>query len=392
MVAIGIYPYKIGIYILTLQRKMISHGKSFFNFKPFPPSTPFALSLKMPGWLKYYKHDHNATNHPVRCEDRREMKNGKLHSTNGHPAVVEYDREYFSEGEDEGYGYTISNDKLREWYFEGKLHREQSSRAGEDGPARVKYEIIDCKGYKHSSKVLEEWYRHGELYREGDYPARIIYKELTDNGTCESCVDLETSKEEHGIKKIEEYYANGKLHRESGPAVIRYYTDGDVKSEEWYIEGDLRRETEYYDDDDYKGFHDTWYKYGEKHRDDGPAYTSETKLYTERFSYVNDVKEWYQYGKLHRIDGPARIDRSFDVDFEKSTTEEWYVNGKLHREDGPAYISSSESSTEKKWYIQGELHREQSSRAGEDGPAIVYSRGSYLKESYYRHGLEVNKT
>ncbi len=53
----------------------------------------------------------------------------------------------------------ISHDGCEEWWFEGKLHRE-------DGPA-----IIAPKSY--SDRVpYEEWHRHGLLHRE-DGPAVV---------------------------------------------------------------------------------------------------------------------------------------------------------------------------------------------------------------------------
>lgn len=301
-------------------------------------------------------HKHNPPTYYGYYGDIFERKDNKLHSKNGKPAIVMYDREHFREGYE---SWTISNVELEEWYFEGKLHREQSSR-GEDGPARIKYKIVQGGYHKRSLKVLEEWYQHG------------------------------------------------KLHRESGPAVIIYDDDEDedgiVLCEKWYADGELYRETKYQDEDEenlvcncheiYKTYEDTWYKNGKKHRDDGPAYIYRMRDWikwfqgTNKYTHEEDIEEWYTHGELHRIDGPASIKRSCIEDI-KSTTEEWYIQGKLHREqssrgeDGPAYTSfdSIGDKNTQKWYTHGELHRM-------DGPAIVYSDDSCVKESYYRYGLK----
>jgi hypothetical protein len=90
----------------------------------------------------------------------------------------------------------------------------------------------------------------------------------------------------------------------------------------------------------------TWYKDGQLHREDGPAY--------ER---ADGSKLWFFNGNLHRQDGPAVE----DTDGRK----EWYINDQLHREDGPAYEGAD---GRKFWCINGQYHRE-------DGPAIEYADG-----------------
>jgi hypothetical protein len=47
-----------------------------------------------------------------------------------------------------------------------------------------------------------------------------------------------------------------------------------------------------------------------------------------KFTY-NDVTEWYKDGNRHRTDGPA---------YESDDIKLWAVNGLWHRVDGPAYI------------------------------------------------------
>ena len=51
-----------------------------------------------------------------------------------------------------------------------------------------------------------------------------------------------------------------------------------------------------------------WYKNGQLHRDDGPAYEG-----------ISGAKDWYYNGKTHREDGPA-------VEM-KNGIKRWYVNG-----------------------------------------------------------------
>ena len=41
----------------------------------------------------------------------------------------------------------------------------------------------------------------------------------------------------NGNKMYEEYYTNGKLHRKDGPAYIEYYENGNKRREEYYIDG-----------------------------------------------------------------------------------------------------------------------------------------------------------
>ena len=54
-------------------------------------------------------------------------------------------------------------------------------------------------------------------------------------------------------------------------------------------------------------------------------------------------KCWYKNGELHKEDGPAFI-------FFDSHRKEWYINGKRHRLDGPA-IEYSDGKTE--YWLEG---------------------------------------
>lgn len=65
------------------------------------------------------------------------------------------------------------------------------------------------------------------------------------------------------------------------------------------------------------GFGRSWWRGGERHRDDGPA-----------IEWSNGWRVWFRNGNLHRDDGPAIEGRD--------GTREWWQYGKLHRDDGPA--------------------------------------------------------
>ncbi len=117
-------------------------------------------------------------------------RHGKLHRDNGKPAMIWADgtQKWYvngllhrassdrdgEDGDDDGYAAIYPCSK-REWYYRGKLHREQ-------GPA-----VIHGKGRR-------EWYWHGELHRDNG-PA-------IEDGT------------------VTQWYKHGKRHRYGGPAVV----------------------------------------------------------------------------------------------------------------------------------------------------------------------------
>lgn len=230
-------------------------------------------------------------------KDKQVLKDGKLHSVNGEPAVVKYERTQFveteSESEDEyGYGYQgtkhwLSYVTLAEWYQNGKLHRE-------NGPAHTEYIVPNDSLATKCCLTLEEWYQNGELHRE-DGPARTEY----------------TPKyyyyEESNLI-LEEWYKNGKRHREDGPAYIEYYRDGVISEKKWYIEGKLVRFYDYFDsrnldEDDniyYISYSTIWYnENGEKHREDGPADIFILKKYSkvdDTIISVDNYEIWYRNG------------------------------------------------------------------------------------------------
>ena len=67
---------------------------------------------------------------------------------------------------------------------------------------------------------------------------------------------------------------NGKYHNENGPAVIRYYPNGNVEYKSWYINGKEHNENgpaiiEYYPNGNVK--HKSWWINDKCHNDNGPA-------------------------------------------------------------------------------------------------------------------------
>ena len=95
---------------------------------------------------------------------------------------------------------------------------------------------------------------------------------------------------------------NGNLHKEDGPAKIRYYTDGNKESEQWY-------------------------KNGLYHREDGPSY----RRWDVDGSIISEA--WEIDGNYHREDGPATVrynkDGNIGVNYYISncflTEEEWKI-------------------------------------------------------------------
>ena len=96
-----------------------------------------------------------------------------------------------------------------------------------------------------------------------------------------------------------------------------------------------------------------WYKNGQRHREDGPAYIGS-----------DGTEMWYKEGQRHREDGPAYIG--------SDGTEMWYKEGQRHREGGPACIYPNK----KEWFQNDLRHRE-------DGPAIIWRDGY---QEWYKNG------
>jgi hypothetical protein len=133
----------------------------------------------------------------------------------------------------------------REWYKEGKLHRDG------DLPAKI-----------YAGGQREDWYKEGKLHRDGDLPAII---------------------EADGLQ-YQHWYKEGRIHRD-GDLPARINDNGDqlwYKKEKLHRDGDLPAII-------YAGGDQLWYKEGRIHRDgDLPA-----------IIHSNGSQLWYKEGKLY---------------------------------------------------------------------------------------------
>jgi len=141
-----------------------------------------------------------------------------------------------------GVEYTKDSDGHKEWYLNGKYHRE-------DGPAieypdGTKAWFLNGKRHRENGPAIEqpdgtkEWYLNGKLHRE-DGPAIEEpdgYKAwwLNDKRHREDGPAIE---QPDGTK---EWYLNGKYHREDGPAVV--WPNG---AKFWFLNGEKLSEKEH---------------------------------------------------------------------------------------------------------------------------------------------------
>lgn len=107
------------------------------------------------------------------------------------------------------------------------------------------------------------------------------------------------------------------------------------------------------------------YRYGVRHREDGPALL--------RYTRQGTILEWWWMGKRHRAGGEAPKGPAIIT----PTSEIWYWHGLLHREDGPA-VKTPEVQV---WYYMGRRHRPE-----QEGPALIYSWNNYFVEKWYQNG------
>lgn len=99
-----------------------------------------------------------------------------------------------------------------------------------------------------------------------------------------------------------------------------------------------------------------WWEHGERHRTDGPAYTSPTMVgwwfrgYRHRDdgpaceNLTNGVLQWYVHGDRHRDGAPAITGGGFP--------DEWWTRGQQHRLDGPAVVS--DDGYTRRWVVRGQ--------------------------------------
>lgn len=158
------------------------------------------------------------------------------------------------------------------------------------------------------------------------------------------------------IKKIS-LFVNNNLSWDDGPAVTKYYEDGTIKYEKWYVLWEVIKEK--------------WYKDSNLHREDGPAYVKYAV-----FGGNVIKKKWYKDGNLHREDGPAYVKYEMFGDFVK---EEWYKDGKLHRVNDPAITRMYPNGSSQDWVLNGKLQDTRSDIESDIESDMGSDTGSYYE-------------
>jgi hypothetical protein len=297
-------------------------------------------------------------------------KEGKLHRENG-PAIEWADgrKEWWINGElhrEDGPAFE-SPDGHKEWWVKYQRHRE-------DGPA---YERTD--GYKqwwiNDKQLTEEQFNEylnnkstlSESRKVQQMKQNVMsllseaYLEIDDEGSSSqpvNPVDTDSNdkkrKIDSFIKQLQQFGMVNNDIRKLSKSVEDSDLDPPTReyedgSKEWYKDGKLHRENGPAVES--PDGYKQWYKEGKRHRENGPA-----------IEWADGRKKWFKNGQIHREDGPA---------FESPDGhKEWWVKDQFHREDGPAYEPADGT---KKWFKNGKRHRE-------DGPAIEWSSGT--KEWY----------
>lgn len=178
------------------------------------------------------------------------------------------------EGGDGGHHWFDDDNGVRkEWWHDGKLHREGDAPAFESERCTMWY--VDGKLHRGGGLPAivcavngrREWWVEGQRHRDGDLPATEL-----PNGDCY-------------------WYVNGVLHRDGGrPAVVLHYG-----ARYFYVHGDLHRDGDLPAVDD--GGECKWCVHGVLHRDgDRPAVV-----------FASGRSEWYVNGVRHRWWGPAIV-------------------------------------------------------------------------------------
>jgi len=146
-------------------------------------------------------HDAAGTSVFQRC-----LKDGRLHSVDGKPALV-------------------TRCGMQKWCLDGELHRE-------DGPALV-------------TPRCQEWWLHGQVHRVGG-PAVVIRYFATDSVKCvgwwehgqlhrEGNLPALELRDPSGVVVLQEWRVRDKLHRDDGPAVANRFAT------EWWTHGERHR-------------------------------------------------------------------------------------------------------------------------------------------------------
>jgi hypothetical protein len=153
--------------------------------------------------------------------------NGKFHSFNDDPAInyAHGMKMWVKDGKlSRISGPAVSSSNLREWWIDGKLHRDEKDEKGLSLPAII---------FSHGDQSHEAWYINGVLsrdWREGPACKSKECEQYYVNGLQHRGDDLPAVVSLDSCEK--EWWMMGKRHRDGGlPAVIR---SGDVK-EYWFL-------------------------------------------------------------------------------------------------------------------------------------------------------------
>lgn len=248
--------------------------------------------------------------------------NGKVHSFNNLPAMVELDYEELELLDDENRRIDYVLEYLQgDSPFPHEYYSPNKKLSPKDLKPKYDKIINITKIFKDETRYHRKWYKNGLLHRDNDEPAIV-----------------------KGNKK--EWFLNGIHDRVNNlPAVCEF------NKKMWFKDGQLHSINDH--PAIINGSRQEWYNKNKLHRNnDLPAVIDK------------DIQMWYIDGKLHRnFDQPALIDRD---------KKEWYFKGKLHRKnDKPARITPNSS----EWWFFGKRHRNK-------GPAIINPIGSF----YFKHG------
>jgi|GEM_PF-1825212 len=237
------------------------------------------------------------------------------------------------------------------WILEGKFGRT------DDGPTGIYYPHSYGKP-KPTDLGRTEFWLVGPLGKNFDYPANEENRRHRSDGP--AVVHYYSG----GEVQSQEWWVDGKRHRENGPAVLEFSLEGIVTGEQWFLDG-VRAPmatTEYYDNGTLK--RSAWIVENiGLHRKDGPALCDHYK------NGAPKSVEFFVDGKMTRSTGPAATEYHPNDDPENSESqpylEQWRVEDHLHRDQGPAVTVWHPNGTiaEVQWWKDGQ-------RRAEGGPAI----------------------
>ncbi len=310
----------------------------------------------------------------IRNFDENGKKHGPCADLYGHKNDVRVRTEYYTHGilgrqalegeDDENYYGVIHCDGRKEWFKDGKLHREN------DKPA-----VIRANGQ-------QEWWIDGKLHRDNDQPA-IIFRDRLEwwqQGVRKRDDDKPEMILKNGFTQDDR---DARYLKENMPEMNQGFTDDSLNPIEaddiptWVIHVCIEKETKIWFVDGKVGrlgdlpaveselengeFQKIWAL-------DGQPYRENSELPT----HVTHLGEIYmKNNQIHRIGGPAVIDR-------KNETKEWYFEGSLHRDDDLPAVESEKSN---QWFQHGLCHRDN------DKPALTCD----LANVWFEHGKKQRK-